>query len=167
MALSECMNKEQWSQSNDAIEMLVALKEQSEDVFLKRVRSLQRFYIKCCRKKLFLLSQEEFKNGLDIAEAYISNRATRKDVSEQNWKTEGEVFGIEYGTDPIDTANCLKKVRIHTGLSQNKAKEYAVNLGYFIDWTMLYATDFNGEIPAQYSRFLLPELLKNEISNPF
>ena len=161
------MNNEQWVKSNDAIEMLVALKDQSEDNFLKSVKSLQRFYIKCCRKKLFLLSQEEFKNGLDIAEAYISNRATRKDVSKQNWKTEGEIFGIEYGTDPISTARCLKKVRIHTGLSHNEARDYAVNLGYFIDWSMLYATDFNGKIPTQYSRFLLPGVLKNEIRNPF
>lgn len=161
------MNNEQWNSSNDAVEMLVALKEHSENEFLGRVNSLQRFYIKCCRKKLFLLSSPEFKNGLDVAEAYIRGRASRKDVSDQNWKTEGEVFGIEYNTYPMEIRSSMIKVRLFTRLRHKEAREYAVNLGYFIDWSMLYATDFNGEIPKHHSQFLLPDILKNEIRNPF
>ncbi len=161
------MNNEEWNNSKNALEMLKALKAHSEKDYLNRRNSLQRYFIKCCQKKLFLLPLPEFKNGLEVTSKYIKNQASRKDVSKQNWKTEGEVFNIEYNGQPTIVSRCLRLVRIKTGLPHNKAKEYAVRFGYFIDWTTLYATDFNGEIPEIHSNFFSSEILKREIRNPF
>jgi len=158
------MKFEDWSTSKDAVEMLRYLKAESEVRYLKNTKILQLYYIKCCRERLFLLKSKEFKRGLDIAEDYVFNRATLKQVYDQNWATEGAVFGIEYNTYPNENLESLFKIRLYQNLDHEAAHRYAINLGYFIDWVMLYATDFNGEIPEGYQEFLSADILRTSIN---
>ncbi|WP_428240813.1 hypothetical protein [Gynuella sp.] len=65
------MNSEAWNHADGAIEMLCEFKKQSPQLFLDNVYKLQSYYISCCRRKLHLLPQKDFKKVLDLAESYI------------------------------------------------------------------------------------------------
>ena len=160
------MNNEQWNNSEDVIEMLEALFDYHKFDVLKRVNELQLFYVECCKEYIYLLPQKEFKIALDYAMKYLSKEVSSSEISEQNWYTEAAVFGMDYDEE-MEQRSIYENIAEKLNLSVDDSKKYAVTLGYFIDWTSLYATSWNGKIPYQYSEFLNEEILRKIIKEPF
>ncbi|MDM3870146.1 hypothetical protein QSV34_02125 [Porticoccus sp. W117] len=161
------MDNTEWNSTKDVILMLTELKNHNEERFNGYVKDLQLFYIDCCEQKLDLLPQESFKIALRTAESFINGGVTNEQVSHQNWYTEADVFGMDYDEPPFDNREIYENISQKLGLTFDDARDYAVRLGYFIDWSSLYAQSFNGRIPKQHSEFLDSEILKKYIVEPF
>lgn len=161
------MNNQDWNQSNDALAMLIALKNYDEQTFNDYVNELQRFYIDCCNQKLFLLPQVDFRTALSTAEDFLNKSVSNEQVSHQNWYTEAAVFGMDYDEPPYEHAEFYENIAKILNLSFKDARHYAIDLGYFIDWASLYAQSFNGRIPQQHYQFLRADLLRKHLPSPF
>lgn len=161
------MNNLEWNSCKNALAMLNALRESDEQKFDSFTKELQLFYIDCCRAYIGLLPQEYFKIALDTAKSYINGEVSDEQVSHQNWYTESAVFGMVYDEPPFEYRAIYENIAQHLELNFDEARDYAIKLGYFIDWASLYAQSFNGRIPKQYEEFLIPEMLRKYIPKPF
>lgn len=161
------MNNQDWELSNDALAMLIALKDYDEQVFSGYINELQRFYIDCCKKKLFLLPQIDFRTALTTAEDFINKLVSSEQVSNQNWYTEAAVFGMDYDEPPFEHIAIYENIAKTLDMSVEDARNFAIGLGYFIDWASLYAQSFSGRIPQQHKKFLSADLLRKHLPSPF
>jgi len=159
------MNNQQWSNSESAVEMLSALTDELKQKFKIE---LQLYFIDCCKHYLHLLPHEEFRVALDLAEQFSSGLIPVEKVRDYNWYTESAVFSMDYD---IDTA---KSMEIYTNIQDKlslfnilDARAFAISLGYFIDWTSLYLSDFDGKTNNEYKQFWDPNMLRKRIEKPF
>lgn len=98
---------------------------------------------------------------------FINKEVSSNEISDQNWYTEAAVFGMDYEENSKDNEGIYKEISKKRNLSLEDSRKHAIELGYFIDWTSLYATSFNGQIPYNYSKFLNENLLRKNIIDPF
>ncbi|MEP0177852.1 MAG: hypothetical protein ABJH28_10895 [Paraglaciecola sp.] len=159
------MNNQEWKVSKKAAEMLSALNEEHKCKFKVE---LQLFFIDCCKSKLYLLPHDEFKIALDLADKFASGSVSLEKVREYNWYTESAVFSMDYDTDTEKNLKIYNKIKDELGLPNIlDARAFAISLGYFIDWSSLYLSDFDGKTPNNYEQFLEAELLRKRIDAPF
>ena len=159
------MNNKQWSNSESAVEMLSALNDELRNKFKIE---LQLYFINCCKHYLHLLPHEEFLVALELAEQFSSGLISVEKVRDYNWHTESAVFSMDYDTDTD------RNMKIYTNIEEKlnfpnilDARSFAILLGYFIDWTSLYLSDFNGKTNNNYERFWDANMLRKRIHKPF
>ena len=145
--------------------MLAGLNEEKRDCYKVE---LQLFFIDCCRLYLYLLPHEEFRVALDLAEDYASDQISLDKVREYNWYTESAVFSMDYDIDTEKNLAIYENIQEKLSL-QNilDARAFAISLGYFVDWTSMYLSDFAGKTNDKYERFLDADLLRRRIREPF
>jgi hypothetical protein len=159
------MNNQQWSNSESAVEMLSALTDEEKHKFKIE---LQLYFIDCCKYYLHLLPHKEFRVALELAEQFSSGLITAEKVRDYNWYTESAVFSMDYDTDTN------RNMEIYTNIEEKlslpnilDARAFAVSLGYFIDWTSLYLSDFDGKTNNEHEQFWDANMLRKRIHEPF
>lgn len=159
------MNNQQWNNSESAADMLSALNDALKE---ECKTELQLFFIDCCKRYLHLLPHKEFRTALELAEQFSSGLISKQQVSEYNWYTEAAVFSMDYDTDTQKNMEIYKNIEEKLSLPNIlDARSFAVSLGYFIDWTSLYLSDFDGKTNNDYARFWDAALLRKRIHEPF
>ena len=170
------MNIGDWNRSGNAYEMLQFMKKSDEVAFSNKAEKLHFYLIACAKKHLKFRSNEEIKNGLKAAENHLRNLISDKEFRDQEWKIEGAAFSCDIGLNDeypnpysidINITKDLKMVRIHKNVMGLQAKQYLMDLAYFIDKCMAYSRDSIGELPEEkFAKFLCPSLLRRKFNFP-
>jgi len=159
------MNNQQWSKSESAVEMLSALTDELKQKFKIE---LQLYFIDCCNHYLHLLPHKEFRVALDLAEQFSSGLIPVEKVRDYNWYTEGAVFSMAYDVDTAENMEIYTNIEVKLSLPNIlDARAFAISLGYFIDWTSLYLSDFDGKTNNEYKQFWDANMLRKRIDKPF
>ena len=173
------MTVEQWLRSDDVSLMLRWFRQEwsGEEADLDRI--LQRYCLACCRRIWRLLPQEESRAGVEVAERFIDELATREDLGRAEWLAEGAAFKIDQDSEPESIARWCDEVSripsdeldamIHSprpedDLSPRGLLEHAA---YFVDTAMCYPGIRPKESIERFRLFLPTPLLREVVGNPF
>ena len=89
------MTEEEWLASDDPIAMLKALRAdwRGEDADLLRLTN--RYLLACCRAIWTLLPLEASRQGVEVAERFIEDRATREEFADAEYLAEGAALFLD------------------------------------------------------------------------
>jgi hypothetical protein len=170
------MNISEWQQSNNAYEMLEFMKEHDKVAFSRKAIKVHLYLIKCAKQYLKFRSNIITKNGLDSAEKHLKKLIKIKEFHQQEWLVEGQAFSVDIGLNEsypypyavdLNQHKDLKMIRISSGLFGKQAKQYLMDLAYFIDKCMAYSRDSAGELPSkEYAKFMSATLLRRKFNFP-
>lgn len=161
------MTNEEWKNSNDAVEMLESLKGIADGYLIENTALIHSFYIGCCRDHLHIWPDKNFVEALIFLEKYRLDETRREELHKHDYHVESSIFRLQYSPETEESKAIIERVVKITNLSEKEALAYAVSFGYFVNWALLYAGSWKGEIPYKYRSFLSPELLKNSIYPKF
>src|SRR4051812_43993116 len=93
------MTADEWETSNDALEMLRAVRGRwrNQDAFRRR---LTRYFIACARALSPLLPQDASRRAIEVKERHLDGSATDDELSRAEWDAEGAAFFLDYNCDP-------------------------------------------------------------------
>ncbi|TQV88275.1 hypothetical protein [Aliikangiella coralliicola] len=138
---------------------------------------LYKFYLSSCRKIWPLLTQEESRKGIELAEKFVEGKIQWDRVSEYSWHVEGAAYCFEdppelekintwvkdVERDSLDLVNELRNKDIGVISTQKLLKQAA----YFADHAMIYPSiQPKGLLNNEYNKFLCPKLLRKYVSYP-
>jgi hypothetical protein len=138
---------------------------------------LYKFFLSSCRNIWSLLTQEESRKGIELAEGFIEGKVKWDSVSEYNWHVEGAAFCFE---DPPDqeridiwikdvenhSSDLINKFRIE-GKEEISTQELLKQAAYFADHAMVYPSiQPKGLSKDKYNKFLCPNLLRQYVNYP-
>jgi len=171
------MNIDEWQNSGNAFKMLSYLNKIDKTKYTQNAKIIHLYFIRCSMKLLRFRSNNVTKEGLEASIKFLKNRMSKKDFHQHEWLIEGEAFSTDLGAseyycsfrhsfDKCST-NDLKMIRINKSLSHHNAKQYLMDLAYFIDSSMAYSRDSSGDLPNdKYAKFLCPYLLRRMFNYP-
>jgi hypothetical protein len=138
---------------------------------------LYKFFLSSCRNIWPLLTQEEIRKGIELAEGFIEGKVKWDSVSEYNWHVEGAAFCFE---DPPDqeridiwikdlesnSSDLINKFR-NEGKEEICTQELLKQAAYFADHAMAYPSiQPKGLSNDEYNKFLCPNLLRKYVNYP-
>jgi hypothetical protein len=93
------MTADEWETSNDAIEMLRAVRGRwrNQDALRRR---LTRYYIACARALSPLIPQDASRRAIEVKERHLDGSATDDELSRAEWNAEAAAFFLDYNCDP-------------------------------------------------------------------
>jgi hypothetical protein len=131
---------------------------------------VKRYLLACCEKLKRFRSGDRLTDNLEIAKKFLTGVANKKQMHRAAWEIEGYAFGTEYYSyRPIrfyfrankNVRSDLKKVQISKGLRNNEAREYLVEMAYFIDVVFCHVEySSNWLFKEKDEKFLCPKLYK-------
>lgn len=138
---------------------------------------LFQFYLSSCRSIWSLLTQEESRKGIELAEGFVEGKVKWDSVSEYNWHVEGAAFCFDDPPDQERIDIWIQDVESHSLDLINKLKnegkeeictqELLKQAAYFADYAMIYPSiQPKGRLNDEYSKFLCPTLLRQFVSYP-
>jgi len=140
----------------------------------QRQKQIKKYLIACCQKYTKYRSSGNLVKGIKSAKQYINGDISWEKFHDIEYVLEGEAFAIDfYTTDrylgkyDIDKNMLLdlKKVRIGEQLNQTHAKNYLIDLAYFIDGAFNFCYFPDDNLPDnKYKKFLCPVLFKRYFS---
>lgn len=160
------MTNDEWNECNDALEMLIELKEAlSAKAYASIKPTLHGYLLACCGKISHLLPQEVIQLGLDAARRHLEGDLDRNVLHWLDWYVEAACFALDYRGDNEEVREMVSKVEELKGLPYEEAVERLKNAAYFADSAML------GMVPDKKSKtdgqFLCTALLKKFLPAPF
>ena len=138
---------------------------------------LYKFYLSACRNIWPLLTQEESRKGIELAEGFVEGKVKWDSVSEYNWYVEGAAFYFE---DPADqeridiwikdvesqSSDLINKIR-NDSEEKNCTQELLKQAAYFADYAMIYPSiQPKGSPYDAFNKFLCPKLLRQYVNYP-
>jgi hypothetical protein len=143
-------------------------------------RQLHRYYLASCRAIWRLLPQEASRRGVELAEQYLTGKATSEELNKFNWDVEGAAFNIDYNVDAeaintwIEEVRAIPEAEFRSMLHPPEIalaiapRELLKRAAYFVDYAMIYPSlTPKGPPPRSYYPFLSTDLLREFVGNPF
>ncbi|MCF6443074.1 hypothetical protein L1077_26975 [Pseudoalteromonas luteoviolacea] len=138
---------------------------------------LYKFYLSSCRNIWPLLTQEESRKGIELAEGFVAGKVKWDSISEYNWHVEGAAFCFEDPPDQERIDIWIKEVECQSSDLINKIRnedeekistqELLKQAAYFADYAMIYPSIQPKGLPCdEFNRFLCPKLLKQHVNYP-
>ena len=170
------MTADEWQTSNDALEMLKAVRGKWRDQ-QARDRRLRRYLIACGRTLWPLLPQDDSRRGVETAERHLDGEASDEERNKVEWDAEGAAFAIEYNVDPSATAAWVQSVEalppaqvaalIHTDTGRALGtRDLLLRAAYFADWVAGSPHRSPKWHVREHAPFLSARLLRCVFANP-
>ncbi|UTW56052.1 hypothetical protein [Kordiimonas sp. SCSIO 12610] len=167
------MTNEEWELSQNAAEMLLALKSQQSQFFKNQAISLHYYFLECSNKIAYLTPQKDLRNAIQAGYDWLNGIITDGELKRYEWYAEAEVFMIEFDDDPenkADVEKLIKSIAELQELNYAQAKNILHRAAYFIDAAMGYAFFWKGRLPKlliNRPEFLDADLLRKHIKPSF
>ncbi|MBL4788430.1 MAG: hypothetical protein JKY60_05075 [Kordiimonadaceae bacterium] len=161
------MTNDEWNASDDALDMLVSLKEAlSAEAYASIQPTLHSYMLACCEKISHLLPQTEIQLGLDAARRYLMGDLDKNVLRWLDWYVEAECFMLDYSSDSDDARELVSRVKELASIPHDQAVSRLKRAAYFA------SSAITGNIPSQrrwskHGPFLCPTLLKKFLPEPF
>ena len=160
------MTNDEWHECDNALEMLVNLKEAlSSKAYTSIKPTLHGYLLACCEKISYLLPQDIIQLGLEAAHRHLMGDLDKNVLHWLDWYVEAECFSFEHNSDSKEVRELVSKVEELKDLSYVEAIKLLKNAAYFADSAML------GIVPSRPrssdAEFLCPTLLRKFLPSPF
>jgi hypothetical protein len=170
------MTADEWETSNDALEMLKAVrgKWRDQDALHRRLR---RYYLACCQAIWPLLPQLASRRGVEVGERYLDGGATEQEVHDAEWDAEGAAFNIEFNCDPAAIAGWVRDVEalapeclsslLHIPEARAwEPRKVLMAAAHFADYALHFPHGNMKRPQPRHEPFLSPRLLRCVFPNP-
>ena len=174
------MTEAEWLVSDNAQEMLEALRLPVPDYVVWLERKLQLYYLACCGAIWKLLPHEGSRMAVEAGERYVEGEATDEEL-DPYYESEGAAFMFDYNGQPelvqryvqetkaIPEAELRLMIHPPEALLGIETQELLKRAAYFAHFSLIYPLiEPKGLLPwANSVLFLSPSLLRDIIGNPF
>ncbi len=166
------MTNEEWETSQNAAEILLALKSQKPQFFTDQAHQLHYYFLECCKDIAYLTPQKDLKNAIQAGYDWLDGKISDRDLLDYEWHAEAEVFAIQYSDELEDikyVENLIASILEIRELSYIEARDLLYRVTYFVDFSMYYALGWAGKLPSALSKleFLNADRLREYIKSPF
>jgi hypothetical protein len=174
------MTQEEWLASDDAIDMIQALRRFHSQDSAWLDQQLQRYFLCNCRHFWKLLPDELSRAGVEVAQRFLMGRATAAELKTAEYSAEGAAFGIDYNCYPetlekwvngvlqMPESELRSMARCPPLVTRDFTKELLKRAAYFVDRAMLYPGSTKTWWPTEEYRPLLSvSLLRELFPQPF
>jgi len=160
------MTNDEWNECDDALEMLIELKESlSAKAYASIQPTLHGYMLACCEKISYLLPQEVICMGREAARQHLEYGLDKSVLRWLDWYVEAECFSLDYSSDSEEVRDLVSQVKELKGLPYEQTVERLKRAAYFANSAILGLAPSNRR--SQHGEFLCPVLLRKFLPSPF
>lgn len=160
------MTNDEWNECDDALHMLVCLRDQLSRKTLKKLHPILHSYLLECTATIrHLLPQPIFRMGLDAARKCIDGELDKKVLHWLDWYLEAECFAFDYSANSQEVLGTIAQVEQVRDLPHEQAVAVLRDAAYFAEGAII------GLLPGKRWKrradFLCSDLLRKFLPAPF